>query len=692
MADSRQFNDILKNKATLLIQREREVHALRLGRERMMAWLHAFHFLALNAQPESGIGLCAAWTRAMIEELHFQTAAAYLFEPATGRLILLHGQSHTALASPIVLGDVGRRLLRERRDGVCEPNADDDLLGLAHSLRLQRFLWHIFGSQGEKDVLLVAGVATGVSGAQEGYSDDLINFVMLGRHLTVLLHNALLIEELDATSRHLQETFDHMRQAIVAFDDTGRVGRVSSRQARLIFEREKLEGTPVSDLLYGGLPDYDVNVSAFREWVQMAFTTPAADFPACELYAPRECAISRPGTRPVPLELEFRPLVRDGKVAQIMLLATDVSVERELAQATRTHEEEDAQRLAALRRVIAGGPQVFLAFVESARERIAACEAALAEHPSSLSIEVIDALFRHAHTVRGEARAFDLVELEDATEHLEDVLDELRGAARHEAELVTPERVQKLQFQIERTRRAFELSCELLAAASPAGRLVFDQVAVRRSTLRSLLELAGDRDDPVGQLVAQLAAVPLGVVAVGVLESTPAWAAQQGVSISLRVEPRELMVPERLARVLPGVLAHLVRNAIAHGIEDPEARTAAGKPEQGTVLLRGEQGPDGIVLSVSDDGRGLNASRVLELAPAGVVRSAEELVFLPGLSTRKGQDELAGRGVGLDAVRNELSRVGYNVSLTFTPGRGTVITLVPEGRALRRVARPASGH
>ena len=292
MAEPSRTADLLKAKAMLLIQSEREVYALRLGRERMMAWLHAFQDLSLNAQPETGLAMCATWTRAMLEGLHFQTAAAFALDPPSGELRLIHGQSHTPLEPRLVLGEAALRVLRERRDGVFEAAGDPEATELSQSLRLQRFMWFAFALDAQLDVLLVAGIAAGVSGAQRFASDDLMNFVMLGRHLAVLLSNSALINELDAASRSLQNLFDHMRQAIIAFDHTGAVGRVSSRQARLVFEHESLEGKSIRELLYPGALDYDVAAADFDEWLQVAFATPAENWAACEAYAPREVLVT----------------------------------------------------------------------------------------------------------------------------------------------------------------------------------------------------------------------------------------------------------------------------------------------------------------------------------------------------------------------------------------------------------------
>jgi two-component system, chemotaxis family, sensor kinase CheA len=672
--------ETLKAKAMLLIQRERELYALRLAREQMRAWLVAFHRLSANARPDAGLSTCAEWTAAMIEERHFQTAAAYQYDASVGDLLLVHGQSHAAQPERISLQQGGQRVLRKDPEGFFNRSSDPDLIELSQSLGLQCFLWFLFQNGEGREMLLVAGVATGVGGGQGAVvQDDLVYFTMLGRHLAVLLSNDALITALGSAKRNMQELFDHMRQAIVAFDATGSVRGVSSRQAKVLFDREDLEGCSVRELLYPQAPSYDVDATSFDEWTDLALGAPVEEWPLCEKYAPREAVLHTRNGASLTLELEFRPLVRDGTVSQLMLLATDVSVARRLEDVVQTQEAEHAMRLATMRRLIAGGPQVFLTFLDTARARIDRCEAVVRDHPRMLPIEGIDELFRQVHTVRGEARAFELVDLEAATTALEQTLDEFRNAARGAGLLPFESVTARLEAGLRLARAALEQGREMLVDASPAGTAALDQTTVQRSALRELIDFARDRSDPIGRLVARLLAVPFGTVAAGAVESASTWAAAEGNLVSLRVAPRELLLPEDLARVLPGVLTHLVRNAIAHGIEAPEERLAAGKAEHGSIGILAEETPGGIRVSVEDDGRGLDVDRILACVEGADRGGADvtDLVFLPGLTTRAGRDALAGAGVGLDAVRRDLAKIGYDVRVRFARGRWTRFEIVP---------------
>lgn len=131
-------------------------------------------------------------------------------------------------------------------------------------------------------------------------------------------------------------------------------------------------------------------------------------------------------------------------------------------------------------------------------------------------------------------------------------------------------------------------------------------------------------------------------------------------------------------------LLHLVRNAVAHGIESTEVRRAAGKAATGRMTVRGRTESGRMVLEVSDDGAGLDRAKILAAArKRGLVREDEslgdeavaDLIFSPGLSTAESTDSVAGRGVGLDAVRTEVAQLGGSVKVRSEAGQGTTFTL-----------------
>jgi len=131
-------------------------------------------------------------------------------------------------------------------------------------------------------------------------------------------------------------------------------------------------------------------------------------------------------------------------------------------------------------------------------------------------------------------------------------------------------------------------------------------------------------------------------------------------------------------------LEHLLRNAIAHGIEKPRDRLAAGKPEIGEISVDAAQRGNEVVLTIADDGGGLNFARIREKAvQAGLLAPDVELpeaqlaqfIFTPGFSTATEVNQIAGRGVGMDVVKNEITALGGRVEIASSAGRGATFTI-----------------
>ena len=157
-----------------------------------------------------------------------------------------------------------------------------------------------------------------------------------------------------------------------------------------------------------------------------------------------------------------------------------------------------------------------------------------------------------------------------------------------------------------------------------------------------------------------------------------------GKSARLKVEGENAEVDKMLVERLLDPLIHLLRNAVIHGIEPPDERVAAGKPAQGNLLLRGVPEGDHILITVADDGRGVDLARVQEKAELlGWVEQehpltradALELLTRSGFTTRDQADLSAGRGMGLDIVSKMVRSVGGSLALETTPGQGTTFVI-----------------
>lgn len=156
-----------------------------------------------------------------------------------------------------------------------------------------------------------------------------------------------------------------------------------------------------------------------------------------------------------------------------------------------------------------------------------------------------------------------------------------------------------------------------------------------------------------------------------------------GKSIDLVIEGGETELDKGLTEKLVDPLTHLVRNSIDHGIESFDVRKARGKKPTGTVVLRAAQQGGSIVISISDDGGGLNRQRILEKAHEKKISTSEnpsdaevwQLIFAPGFSTADQITDVSGRGVGLDVVKRNVQSLGGRIDIESNEGVGATFTI-----------------
>ncbi len=161
-------------------------------------------------------------------------------------------------------------------------------------------------------------------------------------------------------------------------------------------------------------------------------------------------------------------------------------------------------------------------------------------------------------------------------------------------------------------------------------------------------------------------------------------AAQVGKSVRLVTEGENTEVDKTVIERLSDPLTHMIRNAIDHGLEKPEVRRAAGKPEEGQVRLSALHRSGRIVIEITDDGAGIDRDRVRAIAiekgliPPDSKLSDDEtdnLIFLPGFSTAATISDISGRGVGMDVVKRSIQALGGRISITSVPGAGSTFTM-----------------
>lgn len=156
-------------------------------------------------------------------------------------------------------------------------------------------------------------------------------------------------------------------------------------------------------------------------------------------------------------------------------------------------------------------------------------------------------------------------------------------------------------------------------------------------------------------------------------------AGKLGKQVDLVLQGGSTEIDKSLIEKIVDPLTHLVRNSIDHGIETPEKRAAAGKPEKGTVILSAEQKGGSIIISIIDDGGGLHRDKILDKARSNGLAVSDDmpdsevwqLIFQPGFSTAEAITDVSGRGVGMDVVRRNIESIGGRIDIESSAGEGS---------------------
>ncbi len=161
---------------------------------------------------------------------------------------------------------------------------------------------------------------------------------------------------------------------------------------------------------------------------------------------------------------------------------------------------------------------------------------------------------------------------------------------------------------------------------------------------------------------------------------------EEGKEVVLTTAGEETRLDKTVIEEMADPLMHLVRNAVSHGIEPPDVREKLGKPRVGTISLNAYQQGSQIIIEIRDDGAGMNPQKLRETAVKRGIKSqaevdrlsdteAYQLIFLPGFSTKEKITSVSGRGVGMDVVKTNLTKLGGSIDIKSEPGKGTLFMI-----------------
>ena len=489
-------------------------------------------------------------------------------------------------------------------------------------------------------------------------------------------------EALDDVNRNMAALLDNAGQGFLSVDRDGTIAPQYSQECRLLFGGD-ISGKSVAELLF---PSDPAGCEAMAVNIRRLLDEP--DDYRRDLYLslmPKQVVRGETSLR-----LGYRPL--DG--GRLMFVITDVTGEIRLKDAVARERNRLACVVAAVRE-----QHDFFAVIDSFadfRESGAGLAAAALDGRVAL-----DRVYRQVHTFKGLFLQLECAFVASALDALE---TELAGLGREqapslaavEALVADPAVDAALEKDLAVVRESlgpefFNRRGEICLGEELAYALA--SLAERLLTRLDELPLGAD-DQAVLAAARDLRHVTIGKLLSAYPRLVARLAAGRGKLVApFAVEGDAVPVDPSRFGPLAKSLVHAFRNAVDHGLETPDERTAAGKPETGTVTCRVRAGNGTVTIEVADDGRGVDVeamrSRAFELELAGAEELAAmddgailELLFRDGFTSRRTVGDLSGRGVGLAAVRAEAERLGGHASVISQPGQGMrLLVAVPLARA-----------
>ncbi len=493
---------------------------------------------------------------------------------------------------------------------------------------------------------------------------------LLTSQIAISLENALLYAsleekvqertvELRASKKEIDDIMANVRQGLLTVGPDRTINGEYSRKVSAIFERE-ISGVKFTQL-FAATPD---RVGIIEDFLDQLFTNPFMSDLLFERANPvkvyRFPIVREEGTE-VSKVLSFgfsRIFSHEGStrsVQKVMVVIDDRTEEFALKEELEQKAKEQAIRVEKLYQILQLQPGVFSDFIRESAETLDEVFSGLRQlgDDPGQDREILHRCFRNVHTLKGNARSLNLDSIGTTAHELEDLFSELRDQ---------PDRFSG------KLKEKMILALDSLNNELKDGNSLFEKILNMQSSLQSKsMDAMSEFEERLRKIVDKESSI---------LKKKIDFRYQRDLDT---IEGAVLMK-------LRNPLSHIIRNAIAHGIESPEERERLGKPEDGRILL-GISLTDGhLMITCEDDGSGLNTERIRQKAVEMNLIAREQsrtmqdkevhrLIFTSGLSTADQVNEMSGRGVGMDAVREDLKKLGATIFLSTKPQKYTRFTI-----------------
>ena len=508
--------------------------------------------------------------------------------------------------------------------------------------------------------------------------------------------------ELTQANKEIKDILDNMSQAIFTIDSDLKFNAQHSKFAFDIFGNITFSDRSLLDIFFQ-YNEQQKDRSNLETWLQKVFSVSETSWENLEALQPvREIKIdakNKKGQDVVKyIEVGFQPITdldSQDRLSKLMVIVQDITVKKDLELQIEKKQKEYKDNIDQIVEIINMDQELFEDFIKECKEQIASFEPKLIElKDDKENIELVNELFRIMHTLKGNARIFNLERIAGEAHAIENTF----SAIRKGQVVMTDEILDETFKNLDKFNVLFNETLEIYnkivrGKDSGTGKTTGEEgqktenevIKVKVYDLDKLARLLSDVDRFVSEDLSEFAnkgkmeviekllkeseilLKDLRKIAIGKLftrfpRMVRELSMEVGKKVKFKTKGDGIEIDRNIFDKIADPMIHLIRNSLDHGLENPVDRTALGKVEEGTLEVNVSSIGKELTIEICDDGKGLDVDKIkakavkngLISADRAMVISEQEavnLIFAPGFSTSDKVSDISGRGVGMDVVR-----------------------------------------
>lgn len=460
-------------------------------------------------------------------------------------------------------------------------------------------------------------------------------------------------EVIDARNQENRKYLDNINEGLLLINKDRAISEQYSSFITELFGREEIAGEDFIDFIYPRTPAFTEKREELAQFIDMIFTKPSTEMEMILSINPLSDVTleikGKGNTKKIVVDTAFERIWNDGKIENVMVIFTDKTDIVRVQQELKEEKQRSASELEHIAAIMKSGPQAFIDFEKDSIETLATVENNLDEKPNEKKLAKMK---RDLHSLKGSARYLEFRNISSLANSLEDILQKIQEGETRWDEAAVKEMKTKLdsiRVELESIREINEKFKDFAQAV--------DSETSKRSEFTTFLENLKKMVESIGEEMEK----DVEVIIINKLQDFPYTAK------------------------IRNPLIHIARNAVDHGIEDEFERVAAGKKEPPKIQFRFTKDDDHYIITITDNGRGIDFDSIFKKAKSlGLIDGNREaysrkdllqLLFKSDFTTKENATDISGRGIGLDAVQEEIHSAGGRLSVTTDWGKGSRFTI-----------------